>query len=475
MSIRNKLVIAFGLLFVAAIGGMGVVAMRAVSDAVEAQFVDQAENGASLFSRWNPPAEPAFVANALRRVYGADVAVLDDAGRWGSTLDVASRTAVEAAADGALRPVPGGPRAVPWRLADGRRTFAVAVPYRPREAGALDTAPERPPGLLILFHPATRVEDEISRARQPLLAVVLGGLLLVTVLGVGIAHSITRPLDRLVQRTREVGAGHLTDSPDDGPRPTEAGPATGAGGGDEVAQLAGSFDRMVEGLRRYQADLLRSEQLAVAGRMAAGIAHEIRNPLAAMRMTVELHAREEADAERRQALALLRTEIDRIEEAVAELMDLANPAAPRREPVDLNAVVEEVLSLTRPQADHQGVSVETRLASDARVTADPRRLRRVVMNLVLNALQAMPGRGRLTVETERRGADIRLGVADTGPGVPADLRDRVFEPFVSGKTGGAGLGLAVSRRIVEDHGGRIGFETGEGGARFWVELGAVTA
>lgn len=243
MSIRSKIVVAFGLLFLVAIGGMGWVAMRAASEAVESQFAVQAENAARLFSNWNPPPAPAFVANVGRRVYGADAAVLDGT-RWGSTLDADSRAAVEAAwRDGALRPAPGASRVISWRLADGRATLAVSVPYHPSEGNALEGTPTPPAGALILLFPAAQVESEIARARRPLLLVLAGGLLLVAVLGVAIAHGITTPLARLAQRTREVGRGRLVDASRPGDAPpvvetAEAGiPASGPDAGDEVAQL----------------------------------------------------------------------------------------------------------------------------------------------------------------------------------------------------------------------------------------------
>jgi signal transduction histidine kinase len=476
MGIRYKLILAYGILFVVAVGAMGFVVTRFVSDAVENRLAVEAENAGRTFSNWNPPLEPDRVANAILRVYGADVAV-QDGGRWGSTLDAPSQAAVEAAhRGGRLASRAASPAVVSWRLADGRETVAVCIPYRPREANALESPAPPPEGTLILFYPADQVANEIGRARRPLLAILFGGLILVAVLGVWVAHTITRPLEQLAARTREIAAGHLESGRAD-PPPAVAGGAPGAEGPrppvDEVAQLSVSFDRMIDGLRQYQENLLRSEKLAVAGRMAAGIAHEIRNPLTAMSMTVQMLARETSDPERRQALDLLRAEIGRIEDAVGELMDLASPAPPRREPVDLNAVVEEVLALVQPQADHQGIAVERRLAPLPPVPADPKRVRRVVLNLVLNGIQAMPERGQLTVGTSASTAAVpvvRLVVADTGPGIPPGVRGRVFDPFVSGKEGGTGLGLAVTKRVVEEHGGRIGFETGSGGTTFWVEL-----
>jgi signal transduction histidine kinase len=480
MGIRNKLILVYGLLFIAAVGVMGTVVTRYISEAVESQYAAQAENAARLFSRFNQG--PAWVANAVRGVYGIDGAVLEGR-RWESTLESPAQAVVEEAhREGRLDPREGSARIVPLRLAEGRETVAVCVSYRSRASSDLgEPQAPAPAGILILIYPADQVASEIARARRPFTAVVVVGLLLVAVLGVWIAHTITRPLERLAGRAREVGAGHLEATAAGVPAPgasgTPAGDGTDRKRGDEIAQLSGAFDRMVEGLRRYQENLLRSEKLAVAGRMAAGIAHEIRNPLAAMRMTVQLLSREEPDGERRQSLDLLLAEIGRIEEAVGELMDLANPAPPRREPTDLNAVVEDVLALVQPQASHQGIGIERRLADLPRLEADRRRLRRVVMNLVLNALQAMPARGRLTVGTMSlpggAGASpkaVRLTVTDTGPGIPPELRDRIFDPFTTGKVAGTGLGLAVTKRIVEEHGGSIGFETGDPGTTFWVEL-----
>jgi signal transduction histidine kinase len=472
MGIRNKLILVYGLLFIAAVGVMGIVVTNTISEAVERQYAVQAENAAQLFSRYNQG--PAWVANAIRGVYGIDGAVLDGR-RWESTLEAPSQAVVEAAhRDGRLSPRDGAARIAPLRLADGRETVAVCVSYQSRVASDLRDPPApAPTGILILIYPAEQVASEIARARRPFSGVVVVGLVLVAVLGVWIAHTITRPLERLAGRAREVGAGHLAGASASGSPAGDPAGGPERRAGDEIDQLAVSFDRMVEGLRRYQENLLRSEKLAVAGRMAAGIAHEIRNPLAAMRMTVDLHLREELDAEHRQSLDLLRTEIGRIDEAVGELMDLANPAPPRREPTDLNAIVEEVLALVQPQASHQGIAVERRPGELPRIEADRRRLRRVVLNLVLNAIQAMPARGTLTVATSTTpaGTGVRLEVSDTGPGIPPELRERIFDPFITGKVAGTGLGLAVTKRIVEEHGGAIGFETGEGGTTFRVELG----
>jgi signal transduction histidine kinase len=515
MSIRAKLVLAFGFLFVAAFMGMGVVATRLVSEAVESQFASQAQNAGQLFSQWNVPGDLPFLVSSIQKVYGADVALLDDRGGWGTTLQGRAAAELETACRmGRLDPLKAPGRVVPWHLPDGRDTYAVYVPYRPRrESNLLDGEPRAPrEGALYLFYSRDAVTSEQARASRPFLAVFFGGLFLVVLLGSWIAHTLTRPLHFLAARTRDVAEGHWEGPSIHGSRseisPAPAGDRSVVSGGrgplglgrDEVDQLAASFDRMVDGLKRYEENLLRNERLAVAGRMAAGVAHEIRNPLTAMRMTVQMLARDEREAERRQSLDLLLAEIRRIDDAVGELMDLANPTPPRRESVDLGSVVEQVLHLVRPQIEHQGIAVEKRLGEVPCVDADPRRLRRVILNLILNAVQSMPERGRLTVTLRavesdrapvapsmengkeggisgpgigggRRPCAVRLEVSDTGPGIPMALRDRIFAPFVTSKAAGTGLGLAVTKRIVEEHGGRIGYDTGKNGTTFWVELG----
>jgi signal transduction histidine kinase len=508
MRIRLKIVLAFGALFAAAFGAMWAVAARQVSLAVEHQFAAQASNAGALFSSWNVPLDPAFVASNIKKVYGADVAVLDDLGRWGSTLDAASRTALESGRrGGTLGPLSVPGQVAPWRLADGRGTFAVYVPYRARRDAASESAPPEPQtGALYLFYPEEAVTSEMDRARRPLLAIGLAGLAMVALAGLGIARTITRPLERLTERTfwvagrgtrlRQGFGGQAGDggrgTGDEGPSFATAGATAGRRGtGDEIVRLAVAFDRMVEDLRGYEEDRVRHEKLAVTGRIAAGIAHEIRNPLTAMRMTVQMLGREERDAGRRASLDLVLREIGRLEAAVTELMELANPAPPRREPVDLNAVVGEVLSFVGPQIEHHGVRVEKDLRPLPPISGDAARLRRVVMNLVLNALQSMPDRGVLTIRTREgfmvSGSGlsanpkpqtpnpepprvVRLDVQDTGRGIPAEVRERIFEPFVTTKEAGSGLGLATAKRIVEEHGGRIGFETGETGTVFWVEM-----
>jgi len=268
--------------------------------------------------------------------------------------------------------------------------------------------------------------------------------------GIVLGHSIARPIEELASRARSLtGRGDET-----------LGPARG--GGPELAQLVDALNRMLDTLRR-------SERLAVMGRLAAGVAHEIKNPLSAMKMTVQM-LREEKPAGEREPFDLILREIERLDLVASELSAAARPGPPVREPVRLDRAVGDVLDLLARQLGHLRVDLVRRIDAPAEVTGDGDRLKRAAMNLVLNGAQAMPQGGRLTVALERAGGRVRFTVSDTGTGVPPDLRDRIFEPFVTGRPDGVGLGLTLTKRIVEDHGGRIGFESSDRGSTFWIEL-----
>jgi signal transduction histidine kinase len=293
--------------------------------------------------------------------------------------------------------------------------------------------------------------DTVSRAKARTVrlfaAVAAAGLLLVLVLGYLTAQAIARPLEELSRQARTVPAG--------GVRPV--------GGGAE-------FDHLVDALNRMLEEVRRLERLAVMGQMAAGVAHEVRNPLSSIKMTVQM-LRE--GAREPEPYALILREIERLELTAAELMGASQPL--RRERARLEGVVDEVLELMGPKLDHLSVRVEKRYAPAPEVEIDVARFKRCVMNLILNGAQAMPSGGPLSVEVAPRNGRARFSVTDSGGGVPDAVRGRVFEPFVTTKQDGVGLGLALTKRIVEDHGGAIGFEEGKGGATFWIELDPMNA
>jgi len=244
----------------------------------------------------------------------------------------------------------------------------------------------------------------------------------------------------------------------------------GVGG---LATIAGLFFgySAATGLERA---MIRAEELAAVGRMAAGMAHELRNPLTAISMLVQLQ-REKAEEEGLPAedLQVIEREIVRMEERLNAFVDFARPSRPEGRRIDLGAVAAETLALLQGRAAKHHVEVSlVRPATSIEVQADAEQIGRVLMNLAMNALDAMPRGGRLTVSLTRAlDGFVEMTVDDTGPGVDPEALPRLFEPFFTSKEAGLGLGLAISERIARDHGGGlIASNRPEGGARFVLRL-----
>jgi two-component system sensor histidine kinase HydH len=224
-----------------------------------------------------------------------------------------------------------------------------------------------------------------------------------------------------------------------------------------------------------EAEMERRKRLSTLGNMAAAVAHEIRNPLNAVSMGLQrLRAEHEpADADEYRALLdLIQGEVRRLNAIVEDFLSLARPLSLKVEPLAVAALVNEVLGLVESEARAAGVTVERDIPGDLPpLPADRGRIVQVMLNLLLNAVQAMPGGGWLGLAANASGDWLTISVTDTGPGIAPDVLPRLFEPYVTTKAKGMGLGLAIARRITEAHGGRI--EAGnrpEGGSRFEVIL-----
>ena len=243
--------------------------------------------------------------------------------------------------------------------------------------------------------------------------------------------------------------------------------------GDEVALLAGALDDMIGRLERerdlereLQDKLRRTERLAIAGTLAAGVAHEVNNPLAAVSSLVQLVAERAPDPQARQQLLEALGQIDRISAALRELMDVARPGPRARARVDLAEVVERTARLVRFDRRFRRIALEVEAPPGALLQGDPDQLAQVLLNLLLNAADAQDGQpGRVRVRLVRRAGELVLRVEDDGPGIPPEARARLFEPFFTTKPAGAGtgLGLAVCRDLVREHGGRIEVASGDPG------------
>jgi signal transduction histidine kinase len=232
--------------------------------------------------------------------------------------------------------------------------------------------------------------------------------------------------------------------------------------------------RDLESRELIGSELETSERLSALARITTGVAHEVKNPLNSMRLwleTLKESLPKDNDASM-QAVRILDSEIDRLDRVVKRFLDFTKPVEMRIEDVDLAPLLSKVIEVARPEIERAKVIVEMRLADGMPpLRGDGELLRQAVLNLVLNAVEAMPGGGRLLISLDRRADDAAIVVSDTGKGIPPEHRSRVFQLFYTTRKGGSGLGLATTFRIVQLHHGSIDFvsEVGRGTA-FRVEL-----
>ena len=301
--------------------------------------------------------------------------------------------------------------------------------------------------------------------------VATSGLLLLAIgITVLIGWSFTRPIKELADSARQVAAGNL-----DFKVPVKRN--------DEVGQLATTFNEMIAGLkskRDLEERLNQAERAAVIGRLTQSVAHEIRNPLNVINLSIDHVSKKYApeDAARRerftQLLSSMKDEIERLKHLVNDLLNYGRPTRFALETIDMRQLIEETLSLLRQQADIQGVAVTIDEASGpASVRGDRERLKSFVSNLAINALQAMPAGGHLTARVARHDGQVEVKISDTGVGISEESLGKIFEPYFSTKQSGFGLGLAVTRKIIEEHQGRIAVESQlQRGTTFTVTLPA---
>ena len=294
----------------------------------------------------------------------------------------------------------------------------------------------------------------VDRVRNRWIA-LLGGLLLASLaVATLLARQVLRPLSEVT-----AAIGELAAHPD---RPTAPLPVRSR---NEVGRLAESFNRMTSALRRSREEALSAAKFAFAGQLAAMVAHEVRTPLAVMRSSAQLLADPAAPAAQQAELAeTIVAEVDRIERVVSELIQLARPLEPHVEPTSLEELLARAADFVAAQARRQQIDLQREFSAQPPAHGDREQIYQVMLNLIVNALQALPPGGQLTLRSlPPHAGSVGFEVADDGPGLPAAIRDRIFEPFVSGRADGTGLGLAFVDRIVRAHRGSVTVRSQAGG------------
>ncbi len=460
-TIKTRLVLAMNLLVIGVGVAVGWAGVKVTAGIIEHRLVDEsAKNAAGIFGTMPLPFSPDMMSR-LQALLGAPVAAgrSDHRSLVASSLPKPEEEALQAL-------LPKGP--LPRRVSLNGQTYLVGEAPVPSDAS-------RDSMTLYLMVPESQVQAAQKASEQTIVLVTFVAILLANGLAFWLSGTISRPLGRLVQRMDLLASQAAEENP------VASAEGAGSAGPPELAQLARSFDTLVERLAEARHRLARSTRLATVGQLSAAVAHELRNPLSGIKMNAQVLAEELAKSGVTDSgLDRIIREVERMNVYLEELLELAGDEVKPDRPLELpqlprlrlESVAESALGLVERRCQHGHIEVERRWSKDAAwVRASEPQLRQVILNLVLNAIDAMPAGGRLTVATSPGAAGgVRLAVTDTGKGVQVTDNKDLFEAFVTTKTAGIGLGLYVCRRNIVRHHGRIGYDSSVSGTTFWFEL-----
>lgn len=316
---------------------------------------------------------------------------------------------------------------------------------------------------------------EASVASNRNLLIVYGFVIFIlvsVVLWLLIVRFVTQPVSNLLEQMRHVQAGNLK---------VRAVTETR----DEIGELAKGFNAMVQSLddatreleASHEKQIQQAGKLASIGELASGIAHEIRNPLAGIGAAVEVLSEENnLNGQRAEIVGEVRRQITRLNTTLHDLLDFARQREPEIAPCHVGDLIKPMLALVRPDAQKYHIAIVEDYASGLPpILADSAQVQQALLNVLLNAIQAMPDGGTLTLQTTPTDGAVRIAIADTGMGISRDNLRKIFSPFFTTKHRGTGLGLAITRSIMDKHGGTITVESESGrGTTFTLQFAACT-
>lgn len=418
-----------------ATAGAALTALWVTSRALQARLQTQLTGAVGLVSRGDLALNSLILQN-VRGIIDADVVTLGPDGAVIATTVQADRQHLIEAARAVMERMGRSPGAARVATADCGTPCMIA--YRDVEG--------RPNTVVALI---AQTSELTAATRAVTRAIVLGAALsavIMMLVGQLVVRRVTAPLQRLVTFVRDLA-------------PSDVG-RRAAVSDDEIGALAEAFNGLLDRLQRSQDALVRSEKLAVAGLLAARVAHDVRNPLSSIKMQTQLlQARLHRDPDDQATLASVLGDINQVESVITDLVDLARPGDLNREPTSINQVIEDALEQLSPQFIHRKIAVRRRLSDEMpRIAVDARRLRQALLNVLVNASEAMTTGGVIEIDSRTEAGAVIVEICDDGSGIAPDILGQVFDPFVSTKREGVGLGLVNARAVVEGHGGQIGLE-----------------
>lgn len=426
--------------------GLGTwMAYAAAERAIRQQVEAQVRNMAGVLGDVPFPLTSS-VLQQVKGLSGTEVVVIAPDGRCLSTLPTVPGSLLAA--------VPLEENGKPFRLSDpvliGDETFLLSGVH-------LQSSQGEKAGLLILLYPYSRWQFALQEAVRPVLFIGAAGGVVAVGLAILIAARLSSRVRDLRRRTRQIAAGDFS------PMPLPLW-------NDELRDLAADVNDMAAQLAQLRDTVQRTERLRVLGQLGGGLAHQLRNGIAGARLAVQVHLREHPDLDAEPLQVALR-QLDLVESSLHRFLDLGRPESELRQVLSLPQLIEESVQLLGPQARHHQVTILWRRPEGhGQVVGNPESLGHLLLNVLQNALEAA-GRGGTVEVLLRTEADKHIvEIYDTGPGPDPSIADRLFEPFVTGKPEGVGLGLAVARQAAEAHHGTLTWFRSEGRTCFRLVL-----
>jgi len=316
----------------------------------------------------------------------------------------------------------------------------------------------RPAGDLLVVHSFEVIRQSVDALERNLLIIWLAALGAGLAVSVLLVRRILKPIRQLDHAASSIARQeYSTRVPEDR--------------NDELGRLARTFNGMCQSIQDARAELVRQERILTIGRLASSIVHDLRNPLASIYGGAEMMVDGNlSEAQQLRVAGNIYRSSRAINDLLQELLDVSRGRVQAPEMCRLSEVVQAACEMEAEAAQQQRVELRASVDGSIELPLERARVERVFLNLITNSLEAMPKGGTLDIHAERNGFAVIVRVDDTGPGIPADMRQRLFEPFATSTKNGLGLGLALSRQTILEHGGDLWIEDGQRGAHFRLRL-----